>query len=126
MGALHFWFNTLLVLLYTEMSKQQISGSKQGKIRLYDYERIISRTFALMQKELSENNYILIKKFDMVLVNESLSLAIIMTMLMISRILLRYTSSRHTKVFNRFLHGQFGLVILMIGLIALHVLTGDD
>ena len=108
------------------MSKQQISGSKQGKIRLYDYERIISRTFALMQKELSENNYILIKKFDMVLVNESLSLAIIMTMLMISRILLRYTSSRHTKVFNRFLHGQFGLVSLMIGLIALHVLTGDD
>ncbi len=56
----------------------------------------------------------------------SLSLAITMTVLMISGILLKYTSSRHTKVFNRLLHGQFGLVLLLIGLIALHVLTGDD
>lgn len=56
----------------------------------------------------------------------SLSLAITMTVLMISGILLRYTSSRHTKVFNRLLHGQFGLVLLLIALIALHVMTGDD
>ena len=57
------------------MSNQQISGSKQDKIRLYNYDRTISRTFALMQKDLSENNFQLIKKFDMVLVNESLSYA---------------------------------------------------
>ena len=56
----------------------------------------------------------------------SLSLAITMTVLMISGILLRYTSSRHTKIFNRLLHGQFGLLLLLIALIALHVLTGDD
>ena len=56
----------------------------------------------------------------------SLSLAITMTVLMASGILLRYTSSRHAKVFNRLLHGQFGLLLLMIALIALHVLTGDD
>lgn len=56
----------------------------------------------------------------------SLSLAITMTVLMISGILLRYTSSRHTKVFNRLLHGQLGLVLLLIALIALHVMTGDD
>ena len=56
----------------------------------------------------------------------SLSLAITMTVLMISGILLKYTSSRHTKIFNRLLHGQFGLVLLLIGLITLHVLTGDD
>jgi len=56
----------------------------------------------------------------------SLSLAIIMTVLMISGILLRYTSSRNTKVFNKLLHGQFGLVFLLIALIVLHVLTGDD
>ena len=53
----------------------------------------------------------------------SLSLAITMTVLMISGILLKYTSSRHNKVFNRLLHGQFGLVILLIGLIVLHVLV---
>jgi len=56
----------------------------------------------------------------------SLSLAITMTGLMISWILLRYTSSRHTKIFTRLLHGQFGLLLLLIALITLHVLTGDD
>jgi len=55
------------------MSKQQISGSKQDKIRLYDYDRIIFRTFALMGKDLSENNLQIMKKFDRVLVNESIS-----------------------------------------------------
>ncbi len=55
------------------MANQQISGQKHGKINLYDYDKIIYRTFALMQKDLSENNFRLIKKFDRVLVNESLS-----------------------------------------------------
>lgn len=56
----------------------------------------------------------------------SLSLAIVMTVLMISGFLLKYTSSRHTKIFNRLLHGQFGLVILLVALVALHVVTADD
>ena len=56
----------------------------------------------------------------------SLSLAITMTVLMTSGVLLRYTSSRNTKIFNRLLHGQFGLVILLVALIALHVLSADD
>ncbi len=73
------------------MSKQQISNSKQDKIRLYDYDRIISRTFALMEKDLSENNVRIMKKFDRVLVNESLSDArrskILGTLLSLSRML---------------------------------------
>jgi len=56
----------------------------------------------------------------------SLSLAITMTVLMISGLLLKYTSSRNMKIFNRLLHGQFGLVILLVALIALHILTADD
>jgi hypothetical protein len=56
----------------------------------------------------------------------SLSLALVMTVLMISGVLLRYTSSRNAKLFNRLLHGQFGLLILLIALIVLHVLTADD
>ena len=56
----------------------------------------------------------------------SMSLAITMTVLMGSGILLKYSSSRHTKLFNRLLHGQFGLVLLLIALIALHMLTADD
>ncbi|MGD2107506.1 MAG: site-specific integrase, partial [Nitrosopumilaceae archaeon] len=73
------------------MKNQQISGQKQGKINLYDYDKIINRTFALMQKDLSENNFRLIKKFDRVLVNESLSDArrskILSTILSLSRML---------------------------------------
>ena len=73
------------------MSKQQISNSKQDKIRLYDYDRIISRTFVLMEKDLSENNVHIMKKFDRVLVNESLSDArrskILGTLLSLSRML---------------------------------------
>lgn len=56
----------------------------------------------------------------------SMSLAITMTVLMGSGILLKYSSSRHTKLFNRLLHGQFGLVILLIALIVLHVISADD
>ncbi|AJM93032.1 tyrosine-type recombinase/integrase [Nitrosopumilus piranensis] len=73
------------------MSKQQISGSKQDKIRIYDYDKIITRTFALMEKDLSDNNVRVIKKFDRVLVNESLSDArrskILGTILSLSRML---------------------------------------
>jgi len=73
------------------MSKQQISGSKQNKIRLYNYDKIIFRTFELMKKDLSQNNVLLIKKFDRVLVNESLSDArrskILSTILSLSRML---------------------------------------
>lgn len=73
------------------MSKQQISGGRQDRIKLYNYDRIISRTFALMKKDLSENNLQVIKKFDRVLVNESISDArrskILSTLLSLSRIL---------------------------------------
>jgi len=56
----------------------------------------------------------------------ALSLAIVMTVLMASGLLLKYTSSRSTKIFNRLLHGQFVLVILLIALVVLHILTADD
>lgn len=73
------------------MDKSQISGKKQGTIKLYDYDKIISRTFVLMEKDLSENNLKVIKKFDRVLVNESLSDArrskILSTLLSLSRML---------------------------------------
>jgi len=73
------------------MSKQQISDKKQDSIKLYNYDRIITQTFALMQKDLSENNFQIMKKFDRVLVNESLSDArrskILSTLLSLSRML---------------------------------------
>ena len=56
----------------------------------------------------------------------SLSLAIVMTVMMISGLLLKYTSSRNSKIFGKLLHGQFGLVILLAALVVLHIVIGDD
>lgn len=56
----------------------------------------------------------------------SLSLAIVMTILMASGLALRYTSSRNVKVFGRLMHGQFGLMLLLLVFLSLHVATGDD
>lgn len=56
----------------------------------------------------------------------SLSLALTMTVMMVSGLLLKYTSSRNDKIFNRLLHGQFGLVLLLIALVILHVTIGAE
>lgn len=56
----------------------------------------------------------------------SLSLAIVMTMLMVSGLALKYTSSRNVKIFGRLMHGQFGLMLLLLVFLSLHVATGDD
>ena len=56
----------------------------------------------------------------------SLSLAIVMSVMMISGLLLKYTSSRNSKIFGKLLHGQFGLVILLVALVVFHIVIGDD
>ena len=56
----------------------------------------------------------------------SLSLAIVMSVMMVSGLLLKYPSSRNSKIFGKLLHGQFGLVILLAALVVLHIVVGDD
>ncbi len=56
----------------------------------------------------------------------SLSLAIVMSVLVASGLLLKYTSSRSLKIFNRLMHGQALLAFLLIILILLHIATADD
>jgi len=68
------------------------------------------------------HGFLLARQLDAI----SLSLAIVMSIMMASGLMLRYTSSRHTKIFNRLLHGQFGLVLLLSALVVLHVASGDD
>lgn len=65
------------------------------------------------------HGFLLVRHLDSI----SLSLAITMTVMMISGILLKYTQSRNLNLFNRLLHGQTALVILLMGLIFLHVIT---
>lgn len=56
----------------------------------------------------------------------SLSLAVVMSVLVISGLLLRYESSRNAKIFNNLLHGQAILTVMLIMLIMLHIGTADD
>ena len=51
----------------------------------------------------------------------SLSLAITMTVLMVSGILLKFTQSRNLHLFNKLLHGQTALVVLLVALVFLHI-----
>ena len=53
----------------------------------------------------------------------SLSLAIVMTVSMISGIILKFASDRNLKFFGRLVHGQIVLSILLISLLTLHVVT---
>jgi hypothetical protein len=60
---------------------------------------------------------LLLKHIDYI----SLSLAITMSVLMISGILLKFSQSRNVHLFNKLLHGQTALVILLVALIFLHI-----
>ncbi|AIC14844.1 hypothetical protein NVIE_006390 [Nitrososphaera viennensis EN76] len=55
----------------------------------------------------------------------SISLALVMTVLVASGVLMRLTSSR-MRLFNIQLHGQVFLVALLVLLVVLHIATADD
>ena len=55
----------------------------------------------------------------------SISLALVMTVLVASGVLMRFTTSR-TRIFNTQVHGQVLLVILVIVLVLLHIATAND
>lgn len=57
----------------------------------------------------------------------SLSLAIVMTISMISGIILKFAPDKNLKFFGRLVHGQIILLVLIIALVILHVVTaGGD
>ncbi len=53
----------------------------------------------------------------------SLSLAIVMTVSMISGIILKFTSGKNLKFFSRLVHGQAILAAMLVTLVVLHVIT---
>lgn len=55
----------------------------------------------------------------------SIALALVMTVLVASGILMRFTASR-SRIFNTQVHGQVLLVILLIILVLLHIATAND
>jgi len=55
------------------MSQNQLSFASQ--IRIYDHENLIQNVFKLIQKEVLENNFQLIQKYDRGMVNSSLAKA---------------------------------------------------
>lgn len=56
----------------------------------------------------------------------SLSLVFVMSVLIASGIFLRYTSARDVKIFNKLLHSQLILSIMLVMLVILHVMTAED
>jgi hypothetical protein len=65
------------------------------------------------------HGFLLIRGLDYI----SLSLVIAMTVSMASGILLKYTSDKNLKFFNRLIHGQIILAVLLVTLVILHVIT---
>jgi hypothetical protein len=55
----------------------------------------------------------------------SIGLAIMMTILVATGVLMKFTTSR-TRLFNMQVHGQVFLVVLMVILVLLHIATADD
>lgn len=55
----------------------------------------------------------------------SVGLAMVMTILVATGVLMRFTTSR-TRLFNMQVHGQVFLVVLMVILVLLHIWTADD
>lgn len=56
----------------------------------------------------------------------SLSMAIVMTVSMISGIILKFSSGKNLKFFSRLVHGQAILAALLVTLVVLHVITRWD
>ena len=56
----------------------------------------------------------------------SLSMAIVMTVSMISGIILKFTSGKNLKFFSRLVHSQAILVAMLVTLVVLHVITRWD
>ncbi|MCH7561452.1 MAG: hypothetical protein IIC67_08855 [Thaumarchaeota archaeon] len=52
---------------------QKLDSKKS--IGIYDYDYLLKNVFALLKKDLSENNVKLVTKYDIVMVNSSLSKA---------------------------------------------------
>jgi hypothetical protein len=56
----------------------------------------------------------------------SLSMAIVMTVAMISGIMLKFSSGKNLKFFSKLVHGQAILAALLVTLVVLHVITRWD
>ena len=56
----------------------------------------------------------------------SLSMAIVMTVSMISGIILKFSSGKNLKFFSRLVHGQAILAALLVTLVVLHIITRWD
>ena len=65
------------------------------------------------------HGFMLIRGLDYI----SISLAIVMTVSMISGIILKFTSGKNLKFFSRLVHGQAVLAAMLATLVVLHVIT---
>ena len=112
-------------VIYNRVRKIQVIGSNVVRELASIYKPVLNAHIALNIIGYitgAAHGLLLVRYLDPI----SLSLAIVMSVLVVSGLLLRYTSSRNLKVFNRLMHGQALLALMLIVLIGLHIATADD
>ena len=97
------------------------SGTSQSLTSMY-YQPVLN--FHIMLNVVGffaglSHGFMLIRGLDYI----SISLAIVMTVSMVSGIILKFTSGKNLKFFSRLVHGQSILAALLVTLVVLHVIT---
>ena len=116
----------LSLVIFKMMKKMRIvklvvgSGTSQSLMSMY--QPVLN--FHIMLNSVGffaglSHGFMLIRGLDYI----SLSLAIVMTVSMISGIILRFTSGKNLKFFSRLVHGQAILAAMLVTLVVLHAIT---
>jgi hypothetical protein len=116
----------LLLVLFKMIKKtaviKLVGGSSTSQSLASMYQPVLN--FHIMLNAVGffaglSHGFMLIRGLDYI----SLSLAIVMTVSMISGIILKFTSGKNLKFFSRLVHGQAILAAMLVTLVVLHVIT---
>lgn len=116
----------LSLVIFKKMKKMPImnliSGSGASQSLTSMYQPVLN--FHIMLNAVGffaglSHGFMLIQGLDYI----SLSLAIVMTVSMISGIILKFTSGKNLKFFSKLVHGQAILAAMLVTLVVLHVIT---
>ncbi|MDJ0269033.1 MAG: hypothetical protein NXY59_00490 [Aigarchaeota archaeon] len=127
LGWIAVWTGTIAttsLMLYKRVRSLPISDSTVRELSIF-YKPLLSFHILLNTTGFTAglaHGYIFSRSMEPI----TLSLVIVMLFLTVSGILLRYTSARNLKIFNKLIHGQLIMTILAISLVVLHILTAEE
>ena len=127
LGWIAVWTGTIAtttLMLYKRVRSLPISSSITRELSIY-YKPLLSFHILLNMIGFTAglaHGYIFSRSMEPI----TLSLVIVMLFLTVSGVLLRYTSAKNLKIFNKLVHGQLIMTILVISLVVLHILTAEE